>query len=740
MRFRPLHTGAVGALALGLATGVQSDETKQPTQLLDPTLMIGSQEQAFFLPGSAFYVDEGQIREHSYLSVNRILATVPGVYLREEDGFGNFPNISIRGADGTRSEKLTVMEDGIPTAPAPYAAPSAYYSPNAGRMAGLELLKGSSQVKYGPHTTGGAINYLSTPVPEERTHYLKGIYGEDGTALLHGYYGNTLTGDFGRFGYLFELYRKQSDGYRMIDSGLGFGGSDETGFNLTEPMLKLFWEPNSAAPQRFEFKYGYTDLDADETYTGLTEEDVRRSPSRRYAGTYLDNIQTEHHRTYLKYRLEPRDNVKLSATAYYNEFSRNWYKISSAGGESIHKVLGRPGDYAEAFDILRLRAPGELGISANIRDYEAYGLQLQSAVDFETGDVRHETRTGVRVHNDEVSRLQRADKIIVTSAGPSVDRGAPGSAGNRVENADAIAAWLEHEIKSGPLTVTPGIRYEYIDYSYVDYKSDNTFTRTGGGSASTDQVVPGIGAHLQLTDRDTVFASVYKGISAPGPRSFVKDDVDWEESVGYELGYRSQLDKAYFETVAFFSDYDNLIGTAAGLGQDGVSSGNAGEAEVYGLEFLASYDPYRGEKVEMPLFVSATWTEATLKNPLESGGEGDILAGGEANADLPYVPEWKLAAGAGLKSEQWGLDLVATYLSDTYGTANNIDAPVSTAREGEIEGGVIVDVSGYVQLAKGVRLLLGVNNLFDEQLISSRIPEGPRTSAPRMAYVGFELF
>ena len=65
-------------------------------------------------------------------------------------------------------------------------------------------------------------------------------------------------------------------------------------------MLKLFWEPDTALKQRFDFKFGSTDFDANESYLGLSEADVRSNPYDRYAATKYDNIDAFQYRTYLK--------------------------------------------------------------------------------------------------------------------------------------------------------------------------------------------------------------------------------------------------------------------------------------------------------------------------------------------------------------------------------------------------------------------------------------------------------
>ena len=104
--------------------------------LLDGIIITGSQERAREVTGSATYLDQAALDTFSYSDVNRILRQVPGVALQEEDGFGLRPNIGIRGSGSDRAGRIAVMEDGVLIAPAPYAAPAAYYFPRMTRMSG----------------------------------------------------------------------------------------------------------------------------------------------------------------------------------------------------------------------------------------------------------------------------------------------------------------------------------------------------------------------------------------------------------------------------------------------------------------------------------------------------------------------------------------------------------------------------------------------------------------------------
>lgn len=739
----------MAALSLGniAALNVLADEGE-----LDPLTVVGSKDRVLDLVGSAVYLDEEDIRREGEGNINRILAKVPGVYAREEDGYGLFPNLSIRGNLGTRSEKTTVMEDGILMAPAPYSAPGAYYSPNSGRMHGLEILKGSSQVKYGPHTTGGVINYLSTPVPEEETFYGKFLYGSDNTLTAHGYYGNMLDTEHGKFGYLLEMHFQSTDGYRSIQRN----SSRDTGFERIEPMLKVFWEPNSAVKQRFEFKFGHTDFDADESYLGLSEEDRRKRPFDRYAATRFDNIDTFQYRTYLKYTVEPTDNFKLEATGYFNRFNRNWYKIDrvstsvapgfdsrgriATGRTSLHSALLS----AAHLDVLRGDSAGSIEVKANNRDYYAYGLQLAGQYDFTLGSVEHSLIGGVRMHRDRVRRKQWVDIYAGDGAGNFnlLRNGIKGEEANRRQQTDALALFVEDSIKVGKLTLRPGLRVERLDFDYDYYRT--------GSFRSDDLTVwaGGVGFTYEVADTDTLFGGIFRGISTPSPNGYTNpnpaDQTDEETSVSYELGWRHRNEDRYlsFELAGFFTDFDNLLAPATGAAVG--DPANGGKGQVYGIEAQLSYDPASasGKAYRLPMYVSATWTHAELKANLDTDTGNiftDFQGGDEKGKDMPYIPDWKLAAGIGLDMEKWGANLDATWTSSMYGTAGNYDSPVTSAREGKVDQAFLVDLSGWYQLNENWKLIGGVSNIFDEEYVVSRLPEGPRNGRGRHIYAGFEV-
>lgn len=712
----------------------------EQTKTLAPLSVVGSKEAVYQQVGAAAYLDKQDIQQQNLINAGRVLNKVPGVYLRDEEGFGNFPNISLRGAEGTRTEKVTVMEDGVLTSPAPYSAPAAYYFPTISRMSGIEILKGSSQVRFGPQTTGGVINFLSTPIPEESSGSIRSTFGSDQTLQFLTNYGNTLETENGRFGYLVELLYQSSDGFRDID----YVGGD-TGFNKTEPMLKMFWEPDTVILQRFEFKVGYTDFEADETYLGLSEADVRATPYLRYPSTQYDLMKTEQFRTYLRYSASPNETLDVESTLYYNSFKRSWYKLDMVSTnanpdvDSRGRIVGRGSLHKSLFEtspnlaVLKGEATGSIGVKDNNRDYEAFGWQNALTKRFETGDVSHSLTAGLRLHYDYIDRFQKVN--IFSDEGNGVfspfRNGINGEEADRKEETFATAVFLEDEMHIGALTLKPGVRGEFLQYD-VDSRGDKS-------DDSLNTWAAGMGAAYDLSASSMLFGGVYRGISTPGPNSYINGDVDVEESLGGEIGYRHLAERYATEVAGFYTDYDNLIGTDAGFGAD-ESNVNAGAATVYGIEaqLNMSLAPANAG-YKLPAYINFTYTQAELDTALDSGGSGNIYAGGQAGAALPYIPDWKVSFGVSYEVQKLAVYLDASWIDESFGTAKNLDAPVSSAREGKVDDVLLVDLSASYAIREDLRLLAGVQNLSDEEYISSRLPHGPRTGAPRNIYAGFEM-
>ena len=129
--------------------------------------LAGGASDASEVPGSMQRLSSKTLRKMSYADPIRTLHALAGVNVVAEDGFGLRPNVGMRGSGTERSSRITLMEDGVLMAPAPYAAPSAYYFPTIARMEAVEVRKGGSQIAFGPQTAGGALNLVSSSIPDQ---------------------------------------------------------------------------------------------------------------------------------------------------------------------------------------------------------------------------------------------------------------------------------------------------------------------------------------------------------------------------------------------------------------------------------------------------------------------------------------------------------------------------------------------------------------------------------------------
>ena len=98
-----------------------SDEQKGQRIEIEDVLVIGKRDDVLLVAGSGTVFDQEQLDKEDHIDLHQILSAAPGIYVREEDGFGLRPNIGIRGATTDRSQKLTIMEDGVLIGPAPYS-------------------------------------------------------------------------------------------------------------------------------------------------------------------------------------------------------------------------------------------------------------------------------------------------------------------------------------------------------------------------------------------------------------------------------------------------------------------------------------------------------------------------------------------------------------------------------------------------------------------------------------------
>jgi Fe(3+) dicitrate transport protein len=709
--------------------------------LTDDYVVQAQAERAFQAPGSVHVLTEERLEELDYNDPLMVLQQVPGVYVRQEEGFGLRPNIGLRGANAERSRKITLLEDGVLMAPAPYSAPAAYYFPLVARMTSVEVTMGPSAILHGPNSIGGAIDFRGRAIPTRREGRIDLAMGNTWYGRVHLYYGDS--NEWG--GFIVEALHLRSSGFRELDEAVR---DDDTGFHRTDIQARadLHGSLSRDVYHRLELTLGLGLEESNETYLGLTDQDYRATPYRRYAATQLDHMEWWRTRVQLRYELDAGDDFRLVVTGYRHDFERTWQRLDRfctsfapcVAGPGFDAILADPTGSRQVFyEILsgQLDTTGSqrLLVVQNHRTFVSQGVQATGSGHVVTGDFTHHAQFGVRLHYDEIVRDHTADAYEMRNRRMVLGDDPRFALDNNFASTVALSAYATWAVTWRGLTITPGVRTELIWMHFEDRLADAAPRQT------TEQMafLPGIGAQYAITSDLAVFGGAHLGYSpvAPGQPEGTLPETAWNYEVGARYGRVTDLTHA--QATFFLSDYQNIVGQcsfAGGCSSEALDAQyNGGAALISGIEAEASHTLVIERVVQIPLRASYTWTWSRFQTSFMT--ENPQLREVREGDRLPYVPEHQLSAQAGVI---W--DILELHLSGTY-----VSAMRDTASHGPVDPMFLtdeyfmLDATASVEVTPGFEIYLRGENLTDARPLVSRRPWGARSGKPLLVQAGLRI-
>ena len=308
-----------------------------------------------------------------------------------------------------------------------------------------------------------------------------------------------------------------------------------------------------------------------------------------------------------------------------------------------------------------------------------------------------------------------------------------GNAGNRVQEAEAVALHLYDHIEWANWVFSPGIRYEDIDQKRTRWRDRGEQagarnTIRDSRENSTGVWLPGLGVLYRLSDNLTLLAGVHKGFTAPSNAPDVKE----EEAISYELGLRYASNGLRGEVIGFLSDYDNILGECTSSSGADCTAGdafNGDAATVAGVEMLLSADLTPNRVFNVPLSFVYTYIDAQFDTDIaDTDFFGDVSKGDP----VPYIPEHQLRISAGIEHPRWTAYISANYIDEVCVRASCADFE-------RTDEALTVDIAANFLYNDRITLFGRLENVTGEEDILGRHPYGARPNKNRTATAGVRI-
>jgi Fe(3+) dicitrate transport protein len=542
--------------------------------------------------GANYYIHPREIQNIQPLCTEELLRAVPGVNVVGDMGISNRPNISIRGSWGRRSNKILLLEDGSPAAPAPYIAPGAYYNPVSDRIEAVEVMKGPDMLRFGPNNMYGAVNYI-TALPPAST-VLRGKF----TGGQRGYTSGLLSygGAWGATRSLVEAVYKRFDGF-----------IDNSSVEMLNLNAKVYSELGEQQSIYFKVSGQFEENQA--SLGSITPYTYQLSP--RQNPLDADVFSMSRFGADVVHKLAISPSARLTTKIYASNFERDWWRQNTTviKASNVRSYVGEAA-YWNRFSYLEGHTPSEsdyvrVGRVVNGREstsdsrwkFTVAGVEEQFQADYYALGGKHKLEASAKAHTETYwDQFLVADSSRLARSGRTTR--------DMFYKLSSASGYVRNESHFGKWTFTPIVRMEHVGMWRQDRLA--VALQPGLSSAATGRVrnnytilLPGATLSRRLGSLEA-YVGAYRGFIAPSEVfAFLSDqggdvqplqagqvaNMKPETSINTEVGLRGSLLEGRVDgQIAMFNgEMRNFY-----LGGRNETFMQLGQMRVSGLEFAAN--------------------------------------------------------------------------------------------------------------------------------------------------------
>lgn len=642
-------------------------------------------------------------------NMRQILAKVPGIQIWESDASGIQVGVSSRGLSPNRSWEYNVRQNGYDISADPYGYPEAYYNPQMQAVQQIQIVRGAGALQYGPQF-GGLLNYILKDGSDIDKKVQAEVQQTAGSNALFNTY-TAVGGSTAKLHYYAFFDHKRGNGWRENSAFYTNTGFATLNYKIRNRLQLgaevMVYDMQSQQPG------GLTDsmfsIDAKKSYR-----------SRNYFSTPWTTVALN-----LKWQINDNSlvNVKLSGM---------WGDRNSVGFTPAINIKDTINTSTNEYNNRELAADM----------YRNYALEARYMTKYKLGNNRQNALSaGVKIYNGNTSRLQKGKGTTGSNYDMTLmAQEYPNKLNLQTQNA---ALFVENMFRLGKhLSITPGIRYEYITMNVngrLGFDNNGNENRIKEGDKTRSILLAGAGAqynygtgniYANITQayRPMLFSDLTAAPTTDVIDPDLKDASGYNADLGMRGGYSNFLS---YDVSVYYLHYNNRIGTISQLDQNNKQYNyrtNIGHSSSKGVEAYAELNLARSvlkclgkNNWDLSIFCSYGFTDAVYNDvKVVSYSNGTLVTSNLKDKKVENAPQHIVRSGITAGYKMVNITYQYSYVDKAYSDATNTIKASTNGNTGLIPSYVVSDITAACKFNDRVALKAGINNLLDARYFTRR--------------------